>query len=294
MQMTKEKYRKLLAALGIIATTMIWGSSFVVMKNSVDLVPPAWLLAIRFTAAALVGGIVFHKNLLRMNRDTVFCGMLLGLAINVSYLFQTYGIKYTTASKNAFITTLYVIIVPFLHWMATKKRPSFHHLLAAVIAVAGLALLSLEGDLSIQYGDFLTLLCGIGFAVHMVLIDRFTLKHDTVALTILQLASAAVINWILAPFLDGPMDVSVLRDMGLWAGIFYLAVFCSMIGFLLQNLGQKILNANTASVLLSLESVFGAIFSVWLLHEVMTTRMLAGCALMFGAVILSQAGPEKS
>lgn len=293
METTYSRKTKALAAFGLIITTMIWGSAFVVMKNSVDRMPPTWLLAFRFTTATVAFLLVFHKSLKHLNRKSLCCGILLGVFLELAYLFQTYGLKHTTASKNAFITTLYVIIVPFLNWLISKKKPGKASMAAAVIAVIGLALLSLQGDFTINYGDFLTLICGICFALQMIYIDRFTEVHDPAFLTFVQIAVAAVINWCLAPFFDGPLDVSILADRNLLLGIGYLAVFSTMVAFLLQNVGQKYLSANTSSILLSLESVFGALFSVIFLHEVLTVRMLVGCALMFFAVVLSELAPPE-
>lgn len=281
----------MLAAAGLVLTTMIWGSSFVVMKNSVDVVPPTWLLAFRFTVAAAALFAVFHRNCRRPGRESIRCGLVLGVLLELAYLFQTYGLKYTTASKNAFITTLYVVMVPFFHWLISRKRPGASNLLAAFIAVIGLALLSLEGEQGVQLGDLLTLVCGVCFALHMIMIDRYTEAVDPVFLTVVQIAAAAALNWCLAPVLDGGFDFSILADRSLLGGIVYLALFSTMLGFLLQNVGQKYLSANTASILLSLESVFGAIFSVIFLKESLTGKMFAGCALMFAAVLLSELGP---
>ena len=276
---------KILAAIGLIITTIIWGSAFVVMKNSVDIISPTYLLALRFTIAAIALILVFWRKVMKINKSDLFCGGLLGVFLFVSYFFQTYGLKYTTASKNAFITTLYVILVPFLHWFFNHKKPKRNNIIAACIAVVGLALLSLEGDLSINLGDLLTLICGFFYAVHIVFIDRYTTDHDPVTMTVLQMVVA--LSWIIAPILEGPFDGGVI-DNTMMIGLLYLGIFSTMIGFLLQNVGQKYLTPNTSSILLSFESVFGLIFSVIFLGDPLTVRLMAGCVFMFAAVILSE------
>lgn len=268
-------------------TTIIWGSSFVVMKNSVAVISPTYLLALRFTIASAALVAVFWKRVRALKKQDLLCGGLLGVFLFVSYFFQTYGLKYTTASKNAFITTLYVILVPFLHWFFNRKRPSRNNVAAAVIAVFGLALLSLEGDLSVNIGDILTFICGFFYAVHIVFIDRYTEKHDPVGLTVTQMAVAAILSWIVAPILEGSMDFGVI-DKAMMAGLLYLGIFSTMIGFLLQNVGQKHLSPNTSSILLSFESVFGLFFSVLFLKDPVTLKLAAGCVLMFASVILSE------
>lgn len=278
---------KTLSVIGLIVTTVIWGSSFVVMKNSVAVISPTYLLALRFTIAsvALVG--VFWKRIIVLKRQDLLCGGLLGVFLFVSYFFQTYGLKYTTASKNAFITTLYVILVPFLHWFFNRKKPSRNNVAAAVLAVFGLALLSLEGDLSVNLGDILTFICGFFYAIHIVFIDRYTEEHDPVGLTVTQMIVAAALSWIVAPLLEGSMDFGVI-DKTMMAGLLYLGIFSTMIGFLLQNVGQKHLSPNTSSILLSFESVFGLFFSVLFLKDPVTPKLAAGCVLMFASVILSE------
>ncbi|MBQ7795506.1 MAG: DMT family transporter [Lachnospiraceae bacterium] len=290
MEKHNEKGVKLLSVLGLLLTTMIWGGSFVAMKNSVDILEPTFLLAVRFTIATAALLLVFHKKLKHLNRESLKCGLILGVLLELSYLFQTYGIKYTTASKNAFITTLYVILVPFLHWGVSKRRPALKNIVAAAMAVVGLALLTLEGDLGINLGDFLTLICGFCFALHMVYIDKFTEKHDPIFLTIIQIGVVGLSNWFFVPVFDGPgaYDFQALMDLDLIMGLLYLAIFSTMVGFLLQNVCQKYLSANTTALLLSMESVFGALFSVILLHEVLAGKMLLGCILMFLAVVVSE------
>lgn len=287
MSVKDGKGIKLLAAVGLIVTTIIWGSAFVVMKNSVDIISPTYLLALRFTIAAIALILVFWRHVMKITKSDLICGGLLGVFLFVSYFFQTYGLKYTTASKNAFITTLYVILVPFLHWFFNRKRPTRKNIVAAVIAVIGLALLSLEGDLSINLGDLLTLICGVFYAVHIVFIDRYTTDHNPITMTVIQMAVAAMLSWIIAPALEGGLDLRVI-DRGMMVSLLYLGIFSTMIGFLLQNVGQKYLTPNTSSILLSFESVFGLIFSVIFLDDPLTLKLIAGCVLMFAAVILSE------
>lgn len=292
MNIQDGKGIKALSALGLIVTTIIWGSAFVVMKNSVDIISPTYLLALRFTIASIALVAVFFKRLKLVNKTEILCGSLLGVFLFVSYLLQTYGVKYTTASKNAFITTLYVIIVPFLHWFFNKKRPSVNNIGAAVIAVFGLALISLEGDLSINIGDLLTLFCGLFFAFHIVFVDRYTDHHDPVRLTVIQMVAAAILSWVLAPIMEGTQDFTVING-SMIIGLLYLGIFSTMICFLLQNVGQKHLSPNTTSIILSFEAVFGLVFSVIFLGEEVTPKLMAGCILLFSSVILSEYQRKK-
>lgn len=179
MNNLSERSIKILASMGLILTTMIWGFAFVVMKNSVDVIPPTYLLAVRFSMSAVLLALLFHKNMMKADRETVLCGVILGVFLCLSYQFQTYGLKHTTASKNAFITTLYVIIVPFLYWIVSKKRPTGRNIAACIsrghrscaFVIAGRSLDQLR-----RFSD--GWVCGLMFAVHMVFIDKFTECHD--------------------------------------------------------------------------------------------------------------------
>lgn len=288
-----DKTVKLLASAGLLLVTVVWGSAFVVMKNSMDVIKPTYLLAYRFTIAAIGLIIIFRKQVKTMTWADLNCGALLGFFLFISYYFQTYGLKYTTASKNAFITTLYVIIVPFLHWFFNKVRPTKNNISAACIAVVGLALLSLKGDLTVNFGDFLTFICGFCYALHMVFIDRYTICYDPIKLTVVQMASCSVFSWMVASLFEGPCDLSAFADKGILNSVLYLGLISSMLCFLLQTVGQKYLSASTSSILLSFESVCGLAFSVAFLKEPVTPRMLLGCALMFAAAILAERTPSK-
>ena len=280
MEGTTSKNAKLLATAGFLFITMIWGGSFVVMKNSVDLVPPSYLLALRFTLAAAFMALAFPGRMKKLDRGSLTCGLIMGIFLTLAYLFQTYGIKYTTASKNAFITALYVVLVPFLYWKISKKRPGLNQIAAGLVAVIGLALLTLKHESGINLGDALTFLCGVCFAVHMICTEEYTKRCDPILLATVQVAAVGVFNWLLAPFLDGPgaFDPAILLHKSLILGLLYL----------FQTVGQKYLSANTVSLLLSLEAVFGTLFSVIFLGEVLTGRMILGCVLMFSALLLSE------
>lgn len=287
MNKVNENGIKVLSVLGLVVTAIIWGSAFVVMKTSVDVISPTYLLALRFTIAFFALTAVFLKRVRTVNKSDLVCGLVLGFFLFISYFLQTYGLIYTTASKNAFITTLYVILVPFLHWFFNKKKPKKNNIEAALIAVIGLGFLSLNGDLSINAGDFLTFLCGISFACHIVFIDRYTKTHDPIVLTVLQMGVAAGLSWVVAPVLEGGLNVSSINHSML-VSLLYLGIFSTMICFLLQNVGQKHLSPNTSSIILSFEAVFGLLFSVLLLGEPVTLKLLIGCSLMFLSVILSE------
>ncbi len=282
-----KKKTVLLADLGLVVTTLIWGFSFVIVKDSVDRIPPVYLLAFRFTLAFAGLALVFAGKISKIRKGDLLCGAMLGFWLFVSYFFQTVGIQYTTAGKNAFLTTIYVVIVPFLHWAINEKKPDRYCAAAAVLAILGIGLLSLRGDLSMNIGDVLTILCGFGFAFHMIYIDKYTETHDPVILTMLQIGMAALLSWITAPVFNGAFPKAALSG-DIVTGILYLGLGSTMLAYLLQNVCQKYTSPTSASLFLSLESVFGVLFSMIFLHEYLTGRMVLGCVLIFAAIITAE------
>ena len=284
----RENTRSFVCAFGLIFVTIIWGFAFVVVKNSLDYVPPLYMMAFRFTIASVVLALLFLPKFKHLDKSTFFHGMILGIFLFAAYAFQTVGLQFTTAGKNAFLTTTYVMMVPFLNWFFHKSKPSWNCVLAAIIALAGIGLLSLQGDFSMNRGDVLTIICGFFFAVHIIFISRYTQTQDPVLLTILQLAFSALFSWIFAPFTDERFPLQETFRADVIVSMLYLGLFSTLLCFLLQNVCQKYLRASTTSLLLSFESVFGVIFSIIFLKEILTAKMIVGCVLIFFALVLSE------
>ncbi len=285
---------KLAAGLGLLVTAFIWGFAFVVVKNSLDYVSPIYMLAFRFTIAGITLALVFMKRLRHMNKKLLAHGALVGFFLFAAYLVQTIGCDYTTAGKNAFLTTIYVVVVPFLGWALRKGKPDRYCVAAAFIAIAGIGLLTLEGDFSVNIGDMLTLVCGILFALQIIYIDQYTETDDPVLIAIWQIIFAAVYSWITAFIAGGEFPAEALGSSSVVLSMLYLGLFSTMIAFVLQNVCQKYLRPATASLLMSTESVFGVLCSVLFLHELMNGRMVIGCALIFAAIVLNEIKPGKN
>ena len=282
-----------LAKLALVAATVIWGAGFVVMKNALDSVPCFYLLAIRFTMGALVLTLIFTRRFRAVDRSYLLGGVIMGLFLFTAYTLQTIGLMYTTPGKNAFLTTVYCIIVPFLGWAVTKKRPGSQSVAAALICMAGVWLISVnpasEGGINI--GDLLTILCGFAFACHILAVNRFRQGRDIVVLTVIQFAVTAALSWscggLFETFPSG-------FDAGAVSCLLYLGLLGTAAAMLLQNIGQKYTTPSTASLLMSLEAVFGVIFSVIFAGDQMTLRLTLGFGLIFGALVLSEVKIKKS
>ncbi len=263
----------------------IWGSSFFIMKDTVDVFPPYILLAFRFTIACVLLSIIFWKKLREINGDYLWKGGVIGLFLFLGYTTQTIGITETTPGKNAFLTAVYCVIVPFLFWLVDRSKPDVYNFLAAAVCITGIGLVSLKGDFSIGYGDAFTLLGGFLYAAHLVAVAKLGKGKDPIVLTILQFGFAAVFSWIAGlSFESFPEQWSTNNVMGL----LYLAIFATAAALLFQNIGQKSTHPSAAAIILSLESVFGVLFSVVFYGEQLTVRLAVGFILIFVAVLVSE------
>lgn len=274
-----------LGRLALLGTTIIWGSSFIILKNTLNSLPTLWILAFRFSGAALIMALAANRQLKTLDRRAFKYGLAMGAALYCAYTLQTYGLLYTTPGKNAFLTATYCVIVPFLWWAFFKKRPDRYNVAAALVCIVGMALVSLEGDLSLGLGDALTMCCGLFYALHIIVSSRGLEKYAVLPLTTVQLATTAVLCWITAP-VASPFPQSVPASA--WLSVAYLCVMCTGACYFLQALGQKYTSAQSASIILTLESVFGTLFSVAFYHEQLTLKTVSGFVLIFAAVLISE------
>ena len=287
----------------MLLTAAIWGFAFVVVKDSLDYIGPVWMIAFRFTIATVALALLYAKKLRRLTRRAWFHGALLGFYLFLAYLVQTIGCNYTTAGKNAFLTTTYVFFVPLLSWPLSKKRPALHVFACALLSLTGIAMLALGtgsgagsavGSSLVNIGDILTLICGVFYAVHIIFTAKYDQEHDPVLLTVLQFLFAALFAWLSAPLFDGALPLARALSSRVIVSVLYLGLFSTMIAFVLQNVGLKYLPSAWTALLMSFESAFGVLFSVLILHEQLTLRMGAGCLLIFAALVLAQVLPERN
>ena len=271
--------------LALLTAAVIWGSSFIVMKDAVADVPVFLLLGIRFTLAGLLLGLVFRRNLAASWRAVLRHGAVCGVLLLAAYATQTYGLMTTTPGKNAFLTAVYCVIVPFLSRGVYRKRPTAWNWLAAAMCIAGIGLISLSGDLTISRGDALTLLSGVFFALHIMALSHFGRTDDPIVLTILQFAMVAALAWC-CTLVTG--QGTAFPAPAVWPQLLYLTVFATAATLVLQSVGQSLTPPSQSAILLSLESVFGVVFSVLLGREALTLQLGCGFSLIFISVIVSE------
>lgn len=282
--------KNFLGHLALWGTAFIWGTSFVILKEALDSIGTMWVLALRFIIAAALLLLAAGKRLKTLGRDGLRGGMLLGVCLAAAYIFQTYGLKYTTPGKNAFLTSTYCVLVPFMGWGFYKRRPNAANIIAAFMCVLGVGLVSLSGTSPFNIGDALTLVCGIFYALQIILTERFIGDCDALSLTGVEFGTAAVICLAGALiFESAPVGLS----LELWGSIAYMGVMCTALCFFLQTWGMRYTPSSTAAVIMTFESVFAIIISVIFYDEPVTVRLICGFTLIIASVIISEMIPLK-
>lgn len=296
--------QKLKGNLLLLLTAFVWGISFVFQSKGVETMPPIAFNGIR----SILGGIVLlpviyflDKGKRAKGEDTsitktlIIAGVWCGVFLCVASTLQTIGMVYTSPGKAGFITALYMVIVPIIGLFLGKK-PRFIILVSVLIAVAGLYLMCISGSLSLNFGDILIFLCAFVFAGHILVIDHFSPKVDGVKLACMQFFVCGVLDLLITPFTGIP---TLSQISGCLIELAYSGIMSCGVAYTLQIVGQKYTDPTSASILMSLESVFATLATVilvalgWnLTGGALTSREIWGCVLMFVAILLVQL-PEK-
>jgi len=280
-----DRKKSILADISLLLVAMVWGGGFIAVKGALDNITPFYIMAMRFGISVLIMLIILRKKIKHITKNELKIGTFVGLLLFLGFAAQTVGMKYTTVGKNAFLTGTNVVIVPFLYWAISKKKPDRFSLISAFLCFIGIGMLTLDGGLYLGLGDSLTLLCAVFFAAHIVSVGYFAQKVNVISLIIIQLGSAAVFS-IIAALIYEPLP-QVLNSNTIFA-IGYLGIFSTMFAFIVQNVAQKYTTPTHAAIILCLESVIGSILSVIMLNEIFTLKMVLGCLIIFIAIITTE------
>ena len=299
MEKKLDKRGELLHTLALLVCAAIWGSAFVAQSVGAEYVGAFTFLAVRNWIAVvfLIPVIYVRDTILRkrgrpsvrpanrtQRRFLLTGGAACGFFLCAASAFQQVGIRYTTTAKAGFITALYVVIVPILSVFFGKSVKSRIWMCVA-LAVLGLYLLCMRGELSLSFGDGVVLVCAFLFACQIMTVDYFAPQVDTVRLSQTQFLVTALLSTVCMFFFEDLSTDSLIKAL---PSIAYAGVMSSGVAYTLQIIGQQNLNPAIASITMSLESVFAALAGWIVLGQSMTVRELVGCVLMFAAIILAQ------
>lgn len=287
------------AKLALLTTAFLWGTSLTVVKTAATAFPPHLLLTARFTLAALLLWAIFFRRLRQVRLSDVKTGLLIGLFLFLAYSSQTLGITLADPGRSGFLSASYCVIVPFLFWLVEHRRPDRSHMAAALVCTAGIFCVSMSGGSGTLFpatpdqltGDALALLSGFLFACHIVAVTKLGKGRDPIVMTILQFLGAALFSLLATLLFEDPTAVVLPSLRPVWE-VLYLAVLCTALSLLLQNMGQKYCDPGTAAILLGFESIFGVIFPVMLGIEHLTAASVTGFVLIFAAILIAETKPS--
>lgn len=272
----------------LLLTSIMWGGGFIATEFSLGSMTPLQVMAIRFLIATIILCLVFFKKLKQISKAILKKGTLAGFFLFVGFVFQTVGLKYTTVSNNAFLSAIAVIFVPIIGLFLGRKIDKYG-VIGTMLTVIGIAFLTINGSISsINIGDILTILGAMFYAVQILLVDIFAKEEDVIAFTIVQITACFLFS-LITMVMRGDLSFNVTFSGA--CGVIYLAVFSTAIGLFFQVLGQKNTTETRAAIIMSTESVFGTIFAIILLNQVLTTKVIIGCIIIFIAITISEVKP---
>ena len=294
MQLNHEKKSKeeIFALIGLLVVGICWGFGFLGLRY-VDNLPTFYIQAIRFGVASLALALACFKHLKNINGELIKAGVLIGILMFGCYVCATYGIKFTTASRTAFFSTLGAICVPLLNFIFFRIRLTRKAAFCVLICVAGVYLISMGGsaELGFNIGDAICLGAAFFGAGQIVMIEKLAKSHDVYALTVVELATISVLGFVGIFVAKEPVPETLT---GLELGtLIILGLVCSALCFILQTSGQKYVPANRVALLLTVEPVVGAIVSVSILHETLGIVGWLGGALVVTSIVISEWSPEQ-
>ena len=260
----------------LLVTAAIWGSAFIVLKDAIDGLPVFFVLAFRFLTGGALLAAVFFRSFKNIGLKVVLKGAATGAVVAAAYAVQTIGLKHTTPGVNAFLTAVYCVITPFMTWAVTRKRPSVFRFAAASICFAGIGLLSVSGGGGFTFmGEGMTLISGVFFAAQIVLIDVLAKDEDPMQFTVWELLSCGMILLVvyLAAQLDEPLNMATALALAL------------------MTMGVRYASPVAGALIMSLESVFGVVFSLMFGYEKISAKSAFGFLLIFVAIVLGEGGP---
>jgi drug/metabolite transporter (DMT)-like permease len=277
-----------LATLGLLAMTAVWGSTFVLIKDVIARMPVADFLAVRFAIAALAMLALFARPVWRLGRQQAMRGLLLGVIYGIGQLLQTWGLSLIAPSVSGFATGMYVVFTPILAMLLLRQHMAGVVWLAVLLSTAGLALLSLNG-VAVDFGVWLTLASAALYALHIVLLGQWSRQGQAFGLSAVQMVAIAVVC-LLATVPHGPV---LPPDRSAWFAVLYMALIAGAGAMLMQTWAQSHLPAARAAIVMTTEPVFAAAFAVLLGSDVLSWRMVVGGGLILAAMYLVELMPRR-
>lgn len=283
--------KQLKADLALLFVTLGWGASFILTKNSLSELPTYNFLAIRFLFAFLITAVFYFKRIRNADAFTVRYGLLLGILLYAVYSFQTIGLNYTTTSKSAFITGFSVILVPVFTSFINKKLPSAITAVSVVFAFAGLALITLNQEVTgLNIGDFYTGVCAVLFALYIIAVGKYASKADSLPFAIIQIGTVGFLSLLTSFMTENP---TIPQSLPVWLNVAALSIICTAGAYIVQNIAQKYTTATHTAVIFTAEPVFAAVFAYIIAGETLGAKGTAGAVLIVASMLFIELDVPK-
>jgi drug/metabolite transporter (DMT)-like permease len=275
---------RLVYTLLLVGVTVVWGWTFVVVRDAIAAYSVLGFLALRF---ALAGAALAPVLIFKMSRRTLFVGAGLGLALAAGYLFQTLGLLYTTPTNSGLITGLFVVFAPLTARIFFDVSIPRVVIVAILLSLTGMALLAGQSPSGVRIGDALTVVCAAALGAHIALLSRYASEHDAGALAFAQMLSMAVLFSAMWPVFE-PVSPP---PAGVWPAIAVTGLVASAGAFYVQTTVQQRIPAARAAIILTMEPVFAALFGYWLAGDRLSPIQLSGAALILSALFVGEVLP---
>lgn len=279
-----DRARRAWVTVALVGVAAVWGGTFVVVKDAVERYPLYGFLGLRFLIAVVAFSVLFPRAYRRFEPGTVMVGLLAGALLTAGYVFQTWGLQGTTASKAAFITGMFVVITPLMQAVILRLPPRAVTLGGVAMAVAGLWLLSGASADGWTSGDTRVLVCAFAYAAHMIVLGSLGTRHDVGALTLTQLATVAVACGAISLAVERP---GLPVDGSVWFALVLTGVLASAAAFAIQTYAQRHISPTRTALILVLEPAFGGLFG-WIAGDAFGIGGVAGAALILGGMVLAE------
>ncbi len=280
--------RQGLAIFGLLAVTAIWGSTFILVKWTVEGLGVYYFLFLRFALASVLLSLIFRRRVLRARGRTVLAALALSALMFTAFATQTEGLRITTASNSALITGLYMVLIPVFSLIYPGRRPEPLAIAGIALAVPGLILLTRYSFSGINAGDLITLICSVACAWHIILTGRFATEHSLIPLVVFQFIFVTIMSGA-ASLLKGDFTAAI-PQIG-WITIVVTAVFATALAFTVQTAAQRVVDPTRTGIVFAMEAVFGALFGYIIGGESMTYASFVGACLMVAGMLVSEMRP---
>jgi len=289
----------------LMSITFIWGATFVIIKSALNDISPFLFISVRFLFSTLIFLPFFPRIFTSLNKQVLWGGVLLGLLYFFGFSAQTVGLKYTTATKSAFITGTFVIYIPVFQILIEKRPLKKGAIIGIILTLTGLIFLTSKGDSllgvfteiskSFNIGDFFTIICAVFFALYVIYLDIISKKHDYKPLVFLQLAVTGFcgILFALAFSAFGIEELNFSFNYNLLFALLYTSVLATVLATTLQTRYQKYVTPSIAGIIISFEPIYAALFAFFVLNEKISNFGLIGCLLIFSGLLISELLDKK-